>query len=349
MTQSSTAPGTGDFLDADTPDTVRMTPAEAAELGQSALRSIGYSDEDAKIITDQLVDNALCGYRFASLPRILAIAIDEKTQLERRPVKVVHETPMSALLDGGNNVGYVSCYHATQIAIKKARERGFASVGVYDSYYSGRNAYFVDLIAREGFVAIHTASAKPRVLPIGGLRPAFGTNPLCIGFPSENGPVIFDMGTASIMVGEIQLFQHLGELLPEGIAFDAAGKPTRDPNEALKGGWVPFGGHKGSGLSLTIQALGLVAGAAMPRGRVQDFAFLLLVFDPGLLVPPDEFKAQLAELIANVRGIPRQPGVDEIRVPSERAFRERARSKRDGIVLNRVLYERIAALRALTR
>src|SRR4051812_3003887 len=107
MTQTSLQSG-HDKLDADTPDTVRMSPADAAVLAQGALKRIGYSDDDAQIITDQLIDNALCGYRFASLPRILAIAGDEKTRNARRPVKVVHETPLSALLDGGNNVGYVS-------------------------------------------------------------------------------------------------------------------------------------------------------------------------------------------------------------------------------------------------
>ena len=77
------------LIDPDRPDTVRMTPQEGQQLGMSALRRIGYSDEDARIIVDQLIDNALCGYRFASLPRILAIASDPKTKEPRRPVSVV--------------------------------------------------------------------------------------------------------------------------------------------------------------------------------------------------------------------------------------------------------------------
>ena len=95
-------------------------------------------------MVDQLVDNALCGYKFAALPRILAIAGDEKTAKARRPVRIVHETPLSALMDGGNNVGYVVAYRAAEVAIKKAREHDMASVGAYDSYCSGRNAYFVE-------------------------------------------------------------------------------------------------------------------------------------------------------------------------------------------------------------
>ena len=344
MSQAASSSITSELLDADTVDTIRMSPADAAEVGNSALRRLGYSDEDAKIITDQLIDNALCGYRFASLPRILAIASDAKTREERRPIKIVHETPLSALIDGGNNVGYVSVYHATQLAIKKAQVSGFASVGVYDSYYSGRNAYFVEMIANAGLVGIHAASAKPRVLPIGGLKPAFGTNPLCFGFPSKNGPVIYDMGTASIMVGEIMLFAHIGHELPEGIAFDADGNPTRDPNAALKGGWVPFGGHKGHGLSFAVQALGLLAGAALSHGKVQDYGFLLFVLDPKLMLPGGEFPDQMAELVDKVKATPRRPGVDEIRIPSERAFRERERRRKEGLVFDRKVIDSLQAL-----
>ncbi len=341
---ASFKPVPGALLDADTPDTVRMSPAAASELAKGALSRIGYSVEDAQIITDQLIDNALCGYRFASLPRILAIAGDEKTRKERRPIKIVHETPLSALIDGGNNVGYVSVYHATRLAIKKARTSGIASVGVYNSYYSGRNAYFVEMIAKEGLVGIHAASAKPRVLPIGGTKPAFGTNPLCFGFPSVNGPVIYDMGTASIMVGEIQLFAHIGQELPEGIAFDAEGNPTRDATAALKGGWVPFGGHKGAGLSFAVQALGLLAGAALADGKVQDYGFLLFVIDPHLMLPGGEFPQQMADLVESIKATPRRPGVDEIRIPSERAFRERERRRSEGLVFDRKVIDSLKAL-----
>ena len=191
------------MLDPDRSDGVRLSVAEARALGEATLQRIGYPSDEAAIVTDQLIDNALCGYRFASLPRILAIAEDEKTGKPRSPVHVVRETPVSALVDGGNKVGYVAAYRGAEIAIAKAKTSGIAIVGVHNSYYSGRNAYYVDLIVRAGLVAIHTASAKPHVLPPGGRRPALGTNPFSIGFPSANGPVIYDIGTASLMWGEV--------------------------------------------------------------------------------------------------------------------------------------------------
>ena len=324
-----------------------MTAGEAAALATAALKRLGYSDDDAAVITGQLVDNALCGYTYAGLPRLMIIAHDKKVQQGRVPVRVVHETPLSALLDGGNNVGYIGAYRGAEVAIAKARQSGIASVGVYNSYYSGRNAYYVEKIVREGFIALHSASSEPRVLPPGAKAPALGTNPLAFALPGKTDPVIFDMGTSATNHGDLLLARRLGQQLPEGVAIDADGAPTRDPNAALAGGILPFGGahaHKGYGLSFMVQAMGLLAGAALPQGRVQDFAFLFVVFDPALLMPRDQFEQQLAELIDAVKATPRRPGVDEIRIPSEQAFRTRAARRESGFALAQPIYDRIAAL-----
>ena len=331
-------------LDADRPDTVRLTVAEASELGERSLMRVGYSGEDARIIVDQLVDNALCGYRFAGLPRLLAIAGDERTGKTRMPVRVVHETAVSALLDGGNNVGYIAAWRAAEVAIRKAKGAGIASVGAYNSYYSGRNAYFVEKIVREGLVAFHVSSAYPRVLPPGAARPMLGTNPICFGFPSADGPVIVDMGTASLMWGEVMLHAHLGKPLPEGVGFDEHGNPSTDAEAVLKGGVAPFGGHKGYALSFAIQALGLLAGSALARGQVRDYGFLFWALDPEIMLPGGQFAGQMAEYVRQIREAPRREGVPEIRVPSERAFRERERRRREGIVIERKVVESLRAL-----
>lgn len=334
----------GTTLDEDRPDSVRMSEAEATAVGMRALKALGYSEEDAKIVVDQLIDNALCGYRFASLPRILAIATDPKHLKGRQPIKIVHETPLSALMDGCNNIGYVTCYRAAMLAAEKAKKTGFASVGVYNSYYSGRNAYFVEQIVKQGLVAFHIASAQPRVLPIGGKRPALGTNPICIGFPSDNGPVVYDMGTAALMWGDVMLHAHLGEPLPAGIGFDKDGNPSTDASAVLEGGVVPFGGHKGYVLSLAVQSLGLLAGSAFAKNQVSDYGFLFWVMDPNLMLPGGEFKSQMAELVQFVKATPKRPGVEEIRIPSERAYRERERRRKEGLVYDRKVIDSLNAL-----
>jgi LDH2 family malate/lactate/ureidoglycolate dehydrogenase len=286
----------------------------------------------------------LRGYRFASLPRILAIHGDERSRQPRRPIRVVKETAVSALMDGGNHVGYVAAYRAAEIAIAKTKASGISVVSVYDSYYSGRNAYFAELVVNAGLVCMHFASAQPRVLPPGGLRPALGTNPLCFGFPSKDGPVIYDIGTASVMWGEVQLYAKLGRPLPEGTGFDEKGRPSTDAAEVLKGGIIPFAGHKGYGLSLAIQALGVLGGAARARGLVQDYAFVFVAIDPAIMLDDGEFESQMAELVTRIKQTPRAENVEEIRIPGERGSRERKLRLQQGIVFDRAV---IDALRAI--
>ena len=166
---------------------MRLSVSDARALGEAALGRIGYGGGDARIITDQLIDNSLCGYRFAGLPRILAIASEARTRNARVPIAVVHETPVAALVDGGNNVGYVAVYRGAEIAIAKAKQTGIATVGVYNSYFSGRNAYYLERIVDAGLVGLHTASGAPQIVPPGATRPALGTNPIAFGFPSASG------------------------------------------------------------------------------------------------------------------------------------------------------------------
>lgn len=324
-----------------------LSVADASALGERGLQRLGYSAEEARVITAHLIDSELCGYGAIGLARILIIAEHPRSRQPRTPIRVVHETPVSALIDGGNYVGMYAAYRAAVIAIEKARVNRFALVGMHNAFLSGRNSYYLETIARAGFVGIHSACGAPLVAPLGGMAPAFGTNPIAFGMPNDPDPLIFDMGTSALMLGDVILAGRLKQLLPEGSAIDAQGRPTRDPEAALAGSILPFGGHKGSGLSFIVQALGLLGGAALARGQVQDFGFLFVAFDPGLLVPPAEFKAQLTELIARVRATPRQPGADAIRVPSERAFRERERRRREGISLPRLIYDRINAIQRM--
>ena len=93
-----------------------------------------------------------------------------------------------------------------------------------------------------------------------------------------------------------------------------------------------------------MQALGLLAGAALARGEVQDYGFLFWALDPNIMLPGGDFKKQMSELVRKIKATPRQPGVDEIRIPSERAHRERERRRKEGIVLERKVVESLKAL-----
>ena len=139
-------------------------------------------------------------------------------------MKVLRETEVSLAFDGGNNVGMLALFHAVQATIKKTAAHGIALVTVTDAWMSGRGAYYVEMIAKHGLVAIHTASSSPLVAPPGGIRPVLGTNPIAIAVPSSRGPIVLDMGTSAYMMTEVMLRERLGELLPEGVALGTGGR-----------------------------------------------------------------------------------------------------------------------------
>jgi LDH2 family malate/lactate/ureidoglycolate dehydrogenase len=313
--------------------TVRLSLAEARQLTRLALIGAGYSENEAYIIQAQLVTNALDGYGPAGLNRALAVINEPRARQRRQHIRVVRETPSSALLDGGNNVGYLACWRASEVALEKARATGFAVVGVNNCPFSGRNAHYVEPLARAGFVAMHTTSGMPRVLPPGARRAVMGTNPICFAFPTEGpDPLIVDMSTSAIMWGDVLMRARTGEPLPEGAGFDADGEPTTNASAAAKGGVAPFGGHKGYALSLVVQILGLLAGAYLPRQLTSDYAGFFVVVDPALTLGEGEFQQHLALFRRDLEATPRRHGVAEIIVPSERAFRQRRLQEAAGFI-----------------
>ncbi len=324
------------------PNRIRLSVGEAREHAERAMRGIGYDEEEARIVADHAIDAALCGYEYSGLAKLLNIPEHRRFKQPRRPISVLRETELSTLYDGGNNVGMLAMYYATRGAIVTAAARGIAIVGVTNSWMSGRSAYYVEMIANAGLVGIHTAGSAPSVAPPGGMRAVLGTNPIAFGLPSSQGPVVFDMGTSAFMGTDLAYRERLGTQLPEGVAIDGDGHPTRDPARARRGALLPFGGYKGFGLALIVQALGLLASSGF--GPVQDDGYLFVVFKPDLLVEPDAFKRQVSELIERVKATPRQSGVGEIRIPGERAFRERERSLREGIEIDRVVHQALTAL-----
>jgi LDH2 family malate/lactate/ureidoglycolate dehydrogenase len=113
--------------------------------------------------------------------------------------------------------------------------------------------------------------------------------------------------------------------LPEGVAFDAAGAPTRDPAAALAGAFAPWGGHKGSGLAIVVHLLGLLAGSAVIPPEMEQFGFLIVAVDPRAVTDAGEFKADVAAYAEAVRAARPAPGGPAVRMPFDRSRAERAR------------------------
>jgi LDH2 family malate/lactate/ureidoglycolate dehydrogenase len=169
-----------------------------------------------------------------------------------------------------------------------------------------------------------------------------GTNPIAFALPGADGPLVLDMGTSAFMGTDLALRVRLGTPLPEGVAIDRDGRPTRDAEAARQGALLPFGGYKGFGLGLIVQAFGLLGGAALVPGN--DDGYVFIAFRPDLLVPLADLKRELAALIARVKAVPRQPGVAEIRIPGEQSVTNRERLLREGLEIDRLIYDRLTAL-----
>lgn len=321
---------------------VRLGVDEARALALAALGGIGYEEADAKILADHMLDAALCGYEYSGLPKILQIAASPKRRGPTTPMRDIHTTPVSALIDGGNQSGMLAMHHATGVAIAKAQEHGFALVGVTNSWMSGRSATYVERIARADLIGLHTVGSASLVAPPGGARPAYGTNPIAFGFPLAGDPLVIDLSTAAFPGTELDLYKLLGLPLPAGVAVDAQGAPTTDAEAAKRGALLPFGGHKGFALGLAMQALGVLAGSGM--NAAQDYGYLIIAVRCDLLLPLADFKRDLAATIARIKDTPRQRGVAEIRLPSEHSFRARARALEAGIEIDTVVHDALRAM-----
>jgi LDH2 family malate/lactate/ureidoglycolate dehydrogenase len=316
----------------DTAERVHLSVAEARALSERAMRGIGYEPDEARILADHVIDAALCGYEYSGLPKLLNVADYPRFKAGHSPMRVVKETSVSVLFDGGNQSGMLAMYYATRAVIERAQSHGLALVGVNNIWMSGRSAYYVEMVARAGLIGIHTVAAPPMVAPLGGARAALGTNPIAFGFPMEGDPLVIDLGTSAFMGTDLQFRQRLGIPLPEGVAIVAHGRPTTDAAAARRGAILPFGGHKGYALALAMHALGVSA------------EYLFIAFKPDLFTSLPDYRRALAAEIAVIKATPRQEGVDEIRIPGERAYRDRARLAREGIEIDRRIHDALIQL-----
>ncbi|MCZ8149780.1 MAG: Ldh family oxidoreductase [Roseomonas sp.] len=305
---------------------MKLTVSQTRALAAASMRAVGHSPEEAEVIADHLLDCELRGLSFGGLARALSVVERiRQTPEPRRPIKVVHETPISATLDGGDQVGYLVAHRVLEMALEKAKASRIAIVGARETWYTGMFSYYLERVTAAGFAGLAAGSGPPRVAPHGGTEGRFTTNPIAIAVPSAGTPVIWDIGTAAIMSGELMLARRLGTELPEGIAFDEAGAPTRDPDAALRGAVTVWGGHKGSGLATMIQLLGMMTGADAAPPIIRDCGFFLLIFDPGLLGPAEEYKERVSAYAERIRATRPLDPAKPVRMPFERSAAERAR------------------------
>jgi LDH2 family malate/lactate/ureidoglycolate dehydrogenase len=154
------------------------------------------------------------------------------------------------------------------------------------------------------------------------------------------------MGTSAFMATDLQYRERMGIPIPDGVALDGDGRPTTDAGEARRGTLLPFGGpgagYKGFGLALAMDAIGSLCAGVREAGDLRGY--LIIAFKPDLFVPLDDYRRDLSRRIADIKATPRQEGVNEIRIPGERSYRERERLRREGIEIDRKIYDALGRL-----
>jgi len=242
--------------------TVSLTLDEIFNLAKKTLLANGCDDETASILADLIMkaerDGSLSHGLFR-LPAYVSGLKSEKINGKARPeIKKISPSVIKVL--GNNCLAPMVLYKSIPELIKSAKENGIAVLAINDSHHMAAMWPETEAIAQQGLVAFACTSYKPAVAPAGAKKPLYGTNPISFAWPRKGKtPVVYDMATASMAMGEVQVAKREGHKVPLGTGLTKDGKETTDPGEIADGGvLLPFGGYKGSGIAMMVE---LLAGA----------------------------------------------------------------------------------------
>lgn len=302
----------------------------------ATLTGKGFSDEDAKSITDYLLWAEASGIKTQGIIKMTGTEPLQNIQ-PKHEIKIERDTKLSQLINGGANPAPLVSQKATDVAIEKAKEHGFGIVGVRNTFSSnGAQGFYAEKIAKENLIGIVCSRSPASTTGFDSIDPLFGTNPIGFGFPTENEPLVFDMATSAMTFYGLVLAKARGEEIPNDMAIDEDGKPTNDPSAAMDGAILPFDrGYKGAGLGMVVEMLaGPLVNSAWIDNKTftEEWGSLFIAIDPNLLVDTDVFKKNASDLITKVKGSRKKEGANEIRLPGERATESRKEVESSGMV-----------------
>ena len=320
-------------------------------------KSEGVSEEEARIVATHQVKANLAGHDSHGV-----IHIPEYVERIHRghivpgaPFEVVNESPTTARINGHWGFGFVVTERVMRVAIEKARTNNVAAMTVFYQSHIGRLGDYAAMAAEEGMIGLITADsgAGPKaVAPFGGRERRLGTNPICIGVPSDlDGPLILDMATSAVAAGKVSLARNRREQIPNSWVIDKHGQPTTDPNDYYDGGAIlPVGadqGHKGYGLSFMVEIFsGILTGLGFgidPLARHNDGCFIA-VFNVEAFRPLAEFKKEVTEFARFVKDTPPAQGFSEVLYPGEIEWRTEQQRRHEGVYIEEQTWEQIWAL-----
>ena len=317
----------------------------------------GVPEEEAQIVATHQVKANLVGHDSHGVIHLSEYCerIDKGHIVPGAAFVVERETPTTAVINGNWGFGFVVTEKAMKMAIEKAKTQGIAAITVHFQSHIGRLGDYPTMAAREGMIGLITADsgAGPKaVVPFGGMARRLGTNPICIGVPSDmEGQVLLDMATSAVAAGKISLARNRGEMVPTGWIIDKDGNPTNDPNDYRAGGAIlPVGadqGHKGYGLSFMVEMFsGLLTGLGFgidPQARHNDGVFIS-VYQVENFRPLADFKREMKEFAEFVKTSPPAAGFTEVLYPGEIEYKTELKRREEGIDVEEETWNQITEL-----
>ncbi len=301
---------------------------------EQIFRAIGCSDTDARLAADVLVSADLRGVDSHGVARLPGyVRLYDKQRINPQPnIRVIHESPSTAVVDGDRGLGLVVGPWAMRVAIEKARVAGTGWVAVRNSNHFGIAGYHALLAAEHDMIGQAMTHAAPLVAPTFALEKMLGTNPIAVAVPAATEPTFLaDFASTAVAYGKLEILQRKGQDIPTGWAQDADGQPTNDANAIRNGGALlplgtdrEHGSHKGYGLGAVVDIFSGVLSGANYGPWVPPFATAgFMEANEGVGVgtghffgamridafrPADEFKANMDIWIQRFRQARAMPG-----------------------------------------
>ena len=338
-------------------DVRRVAGRELLNFVASILAAARSGEAEAGIVAEHLVEANLRGHDSHGVIRVGKYVewVEHGQLLPNRHAEIVGDRGALLVLDGGFGYGQVIGREAMGLVAERAKRHGFCVGAVRNSGHLGRIGAWAEQLAEAGFVSVHfvnTSGFGILVAPHGGSDRRLSANPIAAGTPVPGKrPLVLDIATAAIAEGQIQVARNRGEALEPGLVLDGHGRPTADPDAfyaSPPGAILPFGGHKGSGLSFFCEVLaGALTGGGgshpdNPTARRLVNNMLSIALDPAA-VPGSAFADDVSRLIEWTKASrPAEPG-GEVLLPGEIEERTRAERLRDGIPLDVETLRQLAA------
>ncbi len=309
---------------------------------ESLYREAGLNQRDAAVLSEIIIDAEAAGKPTHGLIRVAPQLKRLRDRAHRDGVWLIDE-PGRALYDGRDGLGYLVAHAVAEKALAMLERSAVAIIGCRGATHTGQIGYFARKVALAGHLSLWFANCSPLAAPYGATEPVLGTNPVAAGLPHEPEPIVADLATTATTHGDCRVAMDAGGQIPEGTALDSSGKPTTDPEAALKGGCLlPFGGHKGYALAVVVQLLATaLTGATAVPGSLSDYGLSVIAMRRDILVDSAAYDSITSELTGAIKAAKPAVAGQPPLLPGERSAANRTRSSHEGIEITRRLYAQI--------